>query len=176
MYSGLLEIRPFLSFGIASIIHIAELWLCWTHSGKEVWPCALFWAPIPHDASVAKGSCLFWFYVQSLHLLLAPIRCYFSLLCTGFFVPKAFGSLTLRCHSFICTDRVFRPSRCLALKLATCWGASTLLEAAAINSSVSHCFSIFGCALWQPLPGALTPKFWYWKWCFLKAPLWFFSH
>lgn len=82
-----------------------------------------------------------------------------SLLCTGSFVPGSFGSFGLSCVSFSLRARAFGPSRCLALNPAMCWGARAILEAAAINSSVPHCFSTFGCALWQPSLSASTPEF-----------------
>lgn len=83
-----------------------------------------------------------------------------SLLGTGSFVPEIFGSFCLTCL-FQPQTQGFGPFKCLALNPVVCWGARAVLEVAGVNSSVCHCFSTFGCALWQPSLSALTPEFSY---------------
>lgn len=136
------------------------MWLCRTHLGKEVQPCVFFRALISHSTSIPKVlMSAFLSLVQSLHLLLAPIRGFFVLLCIVFFVTESFESFSLRFVSFSPKSQGFWTLQESGLESCYMSGCQKCSGGAATNSSVSHCFSVFGCALWQPSLGALTPEF-----------------
>lgn len=84
---------------------------------------------------------------------------FFVLLCIVSFVTESFESFSLRFVSFSPKSQGFWTLQESGLESCYMSGCQKCSGGAATNSSVSHCFSVFGCALWQPSLGALTPEF-----------------